>query len=211
MSFNLVLEMDDAGIDLGFDDDVDIATQATWDEEDAIERGLDKLLSPPLFFRTINRGTLEVQAPTISTINMCCGKPDSVQLATLDGTNGVFALTHALYPFFREETVNASRMVETPCGMLFGSPFWRHTDHEKHRFILLKTVSAGFSNDSSVARLFKSHPSFESLLEEPRARSFCIAMLIWAEGRYAERKGLAILEKTFWDSRRPVIEDWELL
>ena len=58
VSFSLILELDNAGIDLGFDDDVDLATQPTFDEEDARRKGLDKLLSAPLFNRTLNREPL---------------------------------------------------------------------------------------------------------------------------------------------------------
>jgi hypothetical protein len=213
VSFSLVLELDNAGIDLGLDDNVDLATQPTFDEEDARRKGLDKFLSAPLFNRTLNRGVLELQGPTISILDMCCGPPNSLHITTLDETTGVFALANALYPFFQEGSLTIPRneqMAAPPCGMLFGIPFWQRVHYENHRFILLKTIPAESTN-GCIGNLFKSHGDFRSIFQGSKGESFCIALLIWVSGQYAERQGVAILDKAFWDSRNPVRNKYLLL
>ena len=207
VSFRLIRDMDDAGFNMRLDEDVRIATQPSFDEEDARKKGVDKALSPGLFYRTINRGVLEVTGPTISIADMCCGRPDSLHLTTLDETSGVFTLANELYPFFQEGSLMLPKdqMAGLPCGMIFGIPFWQPMHHENHRFVLLKTVPG------SISPLFQNHASFRSVFEDATGQSVCIAMLIWVSGRYAERKGLAILDQTVWESRNPVTEEYFLL
>ena len=207
VSFRLILDMEEAGFHMRLDEDVGIATQISFDEEDAREKGVDQALSPPLFNRTINRGTLELTGPTISTKEMCCGESDSMHLTTLDETSGVFALAHRLYPFSHEGslTLPQDQMAGPPCGMVFGIPFWGLMHHEHHRFILLKTVPG------SISPLFENHASFWSVFQNASGQSVCIAMLIWISGPYAERKGVAIIDQAFWQSRAPVTEEYFLL
>ena len=77
---------------------------------------------------------------------------------------------------------------------------------KNRRFILLKTIPAESTN-GCIGNLFESHGDFRSLFQGSKGESFCIDLLIWVSGKYAERQGVAILGKTFWDSRNPVLHE----
>ena len=219
VSYSLVFELDKAGVDAGLDDSVSLATQPALDEEAVRRQGLDysileQSLPPALFHRHLNRGFLEIQGPTISIADMCCGPPKSVHISALDDTSGAFALANALYPFFQEDSLLLPRdepMAAPPCGMLFGIPFWRHTHYENQRFILLKTIPAEFAK-GSVRKLSEWNAHIDSLFNGSEGESFCIALLVLvSDDEYAERQGVAVLDKAFWDSRDPVVRKYLLL
>jgi hypothetical protein len=199
--------MDEAGYNMRLDENVNIATQPAFDEEDARERVVDQNMAPGLFYRWINRGFLEVTGPTISVRDMCCGGPTSLHLTSLDGTSSVFVLAHNVYPFFQEGSLILPKhhMIGSPCGMMFGLPYFQPIHYENHRIVLLKTVPG------CIDALFKNNASFRSLFKNGDGRSVCIALVIWASGRYAERRGVTIVDQTFWENQNPVTEEFLLL
>ena len=209
VSYSLVLDLDDAGIDMRLDDDVQLVTQVAFDEDDARERGAAKALSPNLFHRFVNRGTLELIGPTITTAEMCCeGMSRSMHVTTLDQSFGTFALMSTVYPFYYEgsTTMRPDELKGESCGAIFGIPFWGEDNHENHRIFLLNTVPG------SVGSLFKSHANFREMFESAAADDMvCITLLIWVSGRHAERKGIAILDRAFWRIRQPVVKEYFLL
>lgn len=189
------------------DDGVEINAQPAFDEAVARERGLDKALSPNLFYRTMNRGILEIRGPMIETTDMCCGRSESMHITTLDGTFGTFALMSTVYLYFLENSITLpqDKLAGEPCGAVFGIPFWAKDHHENHGLILLKTVPG------SISSLFENHASFRGLYIPASEQSLCIALLIWVSGAYAERKGIAILDRSCWESRQPVAGEYFLL
>lgn len=211
VSYRIIDELSAEQIPFNFDDSVDLGIRYAPDEDMHAEQ-INGKVSTNSSERTLDHWALKIRAPSISTIDMCCGRTSGFHIPTIDETHGTFALLSDLFPVdYQNSPVLpiAEKAPDPPCGMLFGIPFWGLNHDENHRFILLKIIPGEGSSESTCS-LFKSCNSLKELFESQTRGPFCIALLV-SMGRYVERRGLAMIDLAFWGSRTPVVEEYVLL
>jgi hypothetical protein len=222
VTFSFATELEQSCPVMDFDEDVEVLVQPYFVPDDDKADQARERLAPELFFRMWNRGVLEFTAPIIPGRDISCRTFTGLRIDKLDNTISANPMASKLYPYFKppieipgQRWSTEDEMDCEPIGILFGLPFWFERDRDTTYLVKLKTIPVE-ENHGSLRALFAPpkdrSPNLYYLFNgEEQGEGLVIAMMIYLTGVWAERKGIAIVQQSFWDSCAVEQSEFKLL